>query len=322
MLSSLRALRELAGRHREEYDIESPPSHRHSCPAAVERPAEASRRTVSRSASFRKRNSQPQPTRSRSPFSRAGSTRSQSRSPFSRTGSRPGSGSSSASLSASANRPGSADLSSGDESDEPNADQLPGLFEAEGLYSFEAESAAELAFSAGQRLRIFPDVPCEPGWWLAELHGRQGLVPCAYVRSRQASRPQTPEALPRTVIPPPSALKTTPAPPNSRNAQQTPCPPNKHRRTTLPPPHHHTSTLPPRSAGGRRIPQGGQGTELPRAPRTRHRRARRRRRQPANLAASHSSARRWWYPPPLTPYPPRLTLSLTPSLTLTPTPKP
>ena len=261
MLSSLRALRELAGRHREEYDIESPPSHRHSCPAAVERPAEASRRPPSRSASFRKRNSQPQPTRSRSPFSRAGSTRSQSRSPFSRTGSRPGSGSSSASLSASANRPGSADLSSGDESDEPNADQLPGLFEAEGLYSFEAESAAELAFSAGQRLRIFPDVPCEPGWWLAELHGRQGLVPCAYVRSRQASRPQTPEALPRTVIPPPSALKTTPAPPNSRNAQQTPCPPNRHRRTTLPPPHQHTSTLPQPSAGGRRIPEGGQGTE-------------------------------------------------------------
>jgi len=261
MLSSLRALRELAGRHREEYDIESPPAHRHSCPAAVERPAEASRRPPSRSASFRKRNSQPQPTRSRSPFSRAGSTRSQSRSPFSRTGSRPGSGSSSASLSASANRPGSADLSSGDESDEPNADQLPGLFEAEGLYSFEAESAAELAFSAGQRLRIFPDVPCEPGWWLAELHGRQGLVPCAYVRSRQASRPQTSEALPRTVILPPSALKTTPAPPNSRNAQQTPCPPNRHRRTTLPPPHQHTSTLPQPSAGGRRIPQGGQGTE-------------------------------------------------------------
>ena len=247
MLSSLRALRELAGRHREEYDIESPPSHRHSCPAAVERPAEASRRTVSRSASFRKRNSQPQPTRSRSPFSRAGSTRSQSRSPFSRTGSRPGSGSSSASLSASANRPGSADLSSGDESDEPNADQLPGLFEAEGLYSFEAESTAELAFSAGQRLRIFPDVPCEPGWWLAELHGRQGLVPCAYVRSRQASRPQTPEALPRTVIPPPSALKTTPAPPNSRNAQQTPCPaqqtPAHHLAPTTPPHQHPAPTL-------------------------------------------------------------------------------
>ena len=204
MLSSLRALRELAGRHRDEYDIESPqPSHRHSCPAAVERPAEASRRTLSRSSSFRKRNSQPQATRSRSPFSRAGSTRSQSRSPFSRSGSRPGSrpasrpgsGSSSASLSASANRPGSAahsSQSSGDESDEHNACQLPGLFEAEGLYSFEAESAAELAFSVGQRLRIFPDVPCEPGWWLAELHGRQGLVPCAYVRSRQASHPQSP----------------------------------------------------------------------------------------------------------------------------------
>jgi len=239
MLSSLRALRELAGRHREEYDIESPPSHRRSCPAAVERPAEASRRPPSRSASFRKRNSQPQPTRSRSPFSRAGSTRSQSRSPFSRTGSRPGSGSSSASLSASANRPGSADLSSGDESDEPNADQLPGLFEAEGLYSFEAESAAELAFSAGQRLRIFPDVPCEPGWWLAELHGRQGLVPCAYVRSRQASRPQTPEALPRTVIPPPSALKT-----NARSPEF-PQRPTNALPTSLPPAHQHTSTPAP-----------------------------------------------------------------------------
>ena len=255
MLSSLRALRELAGRHREEYDIESPPSHRHSCPAAVERPAEASRRTLSRSASFRKRNSQPQPTRSRSPFSRAGSTRSQSRSPFSRTGSRPGSGSSSASLSASANRPGSADLSSGDESDEPNADQLPGLFEAEGLYSFEAESAAELAFSAGQRLRIFPDVPCEPGWWLAELHGRQGLVPCAYVRSRQASRPQTPE-----VLPAPSSLHLRPS--RQRPLPRIPATPNKHPApTTLPRPHQHTSTLPPPSAGGRRIPQGGQGTE-------------------------------------------------------------
>ena len=255
MLSSLRALRELAGRHREEYDIESPPAHHHSCPAAVERPAEASRRTLSRSASFRKRNSQPQPTRSRSPFSRAGSTRSQSRSPFSRTGSRPGSGSSSASLSASANRPGSADLSSGDESDEPNADQLPGLFEAEGLYSFEAESAAELAFSAGQRLRIFPDVPCEPGWWLAELHGRQGLVPCAYVRSRQASRPQTPEALPRTVIPPPAALKIARSPEFPQRPSKNTLP------TSLPPPHQHTSTLPPPSAGGRRIPEGGQGTE-------------------------------------------------------------
>jgi hypothetical protein len=104
---------------------------------------------------------------------------------------RPGSRSSSASLSASANRPGSADLSFGDESDEPNADQLPGLFETEGLYSFEAESTAELAFSAGQRLRIFLDVPCEPGWWLAELHGRQGLVPCAYTHVPPFS-PQSP----------------------------------------------------------------------------------------------------------------------------------
>jgi hypothetical protein len=242
MLSSLRALRELAGRHREEYDIESPPSHRHSCPAAVERPAEASRRTLSRSASFRKRNSQPQATRSRSPFSRAGSTRSQSRSPFSRTGSRPGSGSSSASLSASANRPGSADLSSGDESDEHNADQLPGLFEAEGLYGFEAESAAELAFSAGQRLRIFPDVPCEPGWWLAELHGRQGLVPCAYVRSRQASRPQTPEALPRTVIRNLWLSRKRPLP-------RIPATPKKHparpTNTGPPPCPHHTTTTAP-----------------------------------------------------------------------------
>ena len=240
MLSSLRALRELAGRHRDEYDIESPqPSHRHSCPAAVERPAEASRRTLSRSSSFRKQRHSQGNTRSRSPFSRAGSTRSQSRSPFSRSGSRPGSGnSSSASLSASANRPGSAAHSSGDESDEHNAGQLPGLFEAEGLYTFEAESAAELAFSVGQQLRIFPDVPCEPGWWLAELHGRQGLVPCAYVRSRQASRPQSSFGpFPRT--PHPSTFD--PRPPS----------------TLSPPPPSAPTTPPSPSTGGRRIPQGG-----------------------------------------------------------------
>jgi hypothetical protein len=244
MLSSLRALRELAGRHRDEYDIESPqPSHRHSCPAAVERPAEASRRTLSRSSSFRKRNSQPQATRSRSPFSRAGSTRSQSRSPFSRSGSRPGSrpgsGSSSASLSASANRPCSAahsSQSSGDESDEHTAGQLPGLFEAEGLYSFEAESAAELAFSVGQRLRIFPDVPCEPGWWLAELHGRQGLVPCAYVRSRQASRPQS-RLCPNPYPPPlnhrPSTQHPSSTPLHPQHHPHHPHPaPTLHRRAT------------------------------------------------------------------------------------------
>lgn len=80
-------------------------------------------------------------------------------------------------------------------------------------------------------------------------------------------------------------------------AQQTPA---HHPAPTTPPQQHPC----PPSAGGRRIPQGGQGTELPRGPRTRHRRARRRRRQPAGLAPSHRPARRWWYPPPLTPYPP------------------
>jgi len=55
-------------------------------------------------------------------------------------------------------------------------------FEARALYSFEAESEAELSFAPGELLRVYPHVLCEPGWWMGGLRGRRGLVPCSYLQ--------------------------------------------------------------------------------------------------------------------------------------------
>jgi BAR domain/Variant SH3 domain len=49
------------------------------------------------------------------------------------------------------------------------------------LYDFQAQDATELGFSAGQQLTI---IRGDPGneWWEAELNGRRGLVPSAYIQ--------------------------------------------------------------------------------------------------------------------------------------------
>jgi hypothetical protein len=46
-------------------------------------------------------------------------------------------------------------------------------------YPFEAQSAAELSFAAGDRIRVLSTDDAE--WWLGELRGRQGYFPHSYV---------------------------------------------------------------------------------------------------------------------------------------------
>ena len=168
MLRTLRALARQSSSE-EAYDIESP---------HPERPSEAPRLRSSASYTESARTT-PREMAGRRSLSRSSSYagRSASRpSSAARSGTGSGSRSGSASRPSSAARSGASTARStcsssscGYESDDSRGQHAN--FYAEALYCFEAENTVELPFAAGQRLRIFPDVPCEPGWWMAELHG-------------------------------------------------------------------------------------------------------------------------------------------------------
>ncbi|XP_018080789.1 dynamin-binding protein isoform X4 [Xenopus laevis] len=55
------------------------------------------------------------------------------------------------------------------------------------VYTFKARSPNELSVSANQRLNIleFRDMNGNGEWWLAEVEGRQGYVPCNYIRKTE-----------------------------------------------------------------------------------------------------------------------------------------
>eukprot|EP01087_Luapelamoeba_hula_P009915 TRINITY_DN2595_c0_g1_i1.p1 TRINITY_DN2595_c0_g1~~TRINITY_DN2595_c0_g1_i1.p1 ORF type:complete len:429 (-),score=97.22 TRINITY_DN2595_c0_g1_i1:230-1516(-) len=50
---------------------------------------------------------------------------------------------------------------------------------ARGVYAFQAGGPSELSFNVGDTLTILTQ---EGEWWMAELHGRQGLIPFNYVQ--------------------------------------------------------------------------------------------------------------------------------------------
>lgn len=48
------------------------------------------------------------------------------------------------------------------------------------LYDYDAQEGNELSFKEGDVIKILKKN--DDGWWLGELNGKQGLLPCSYVQ--------------------------------------------------------------------------------------------------------------------------------------------
>jgi len=56
---------------------------------------------------------------------------------------------------------------------------VPRGVRVKGLYPFQGQSPEELSFQPGDVLNVINQ---NGDWWMAEMHGRQGLIPANYVQ--------------------------------------------------------------------------------------------------------------------------------------------